>query len=779
MILPLTIITLLITAMAAPGLFKRFPKAHRLLAMIPFFLLLQIWPDTFFQSEPSTFFDAFSISWVPSLGVNASFRLDGLGFVFALLVLGIGSLIVLYTGSYLAKSPKRPRVIALLFLFMAAMLGVVISDNIYLMFLFWELTSISSYLLIGFYHEQIEARKKALQALVITGSGGLALLAGLVLLHLVSGTAQWSELNRQLPLNTDDVRLTFAVILIILGALTKSAQFPFHFWLPNAMAAPTPISAYLHSATMVKAGVYLLFRFNPVFHQIPLWQDLLTWTGGITMLWAAFLGLWQKDLKRILAYTTLSVLGILVFLIGLNHDAALKAALLFLLGHAFYKAALFMTTGIIDQVTQTRTITELRGLRAVMPITAAAAALAAFSKAGFPPLFGFLGKEYLYKAGLSSEGPTFLLLTLALLTNMLLMAMALKTGIHPFFGKASAKVSSLPAAKDPAWELWLPPLLLSVLGLFLGLFPFALEQPLLNHAATSLTLEPFKGTLSLWHGFNLPLLLSFFTLAGGIVLYLLHPYTWRSASKVLNSFPFTWEKAYEWTLAFVIQGATRITDILQTGHLPRYIIVMVASTLFLFIVGVPDISWQWPSGNGFSLFGFTVIALMIAATIYSSVTQRRIAALLSLGIVGLGMAMIFLLYSAPDLAITQLIVETLVLVLFMFVIYRLPKMRKLSSTPTRVRDGILALAIGVAVFFLVVTSLNLQLADPIGYEMGKWSYTLAKGKNVVNVILVDFRAMDTMGEILVLTVAAIGVVALIRMKPKQKSIPSQEEEFDS
>jgi multicomponent Na+:H+ antiporter subunit A len=752
---------LFLLAGITPALTRRSDRSHRLIALVPLALLLWIWPKGTSSTPLAGPFSAISLAWVPQLSVNIDLSLDGLGLLFSLLILGIGALILLYTGSYLKNSPKRPKILGFLVFFMASMWGLVLSDNMYLMFLFWELTSVSSYLLIGYNHESAASRKKALQAFLVTGMGGLALLAGLVLLHFSTGTAQWSAFTSAKPLDSNPLTAV-ALGLLLLGAFTKSAQFPFHFWLPNAMAAPTPISAYLHSATMVKAGIYLLLRINSSVDHLPFWQETLSGIGALTMIWGAWLGLWQTDLKRILAYTTLSVLGILVMLIGLNHDQAVKAALLFLLGHAFYKAALFMTTGMIDLSTGSRDVRVLRGLRKAMPWTAAAAVLAALSKAGFPPFFGFLGKEYFYKAGLASEGPQGLLLTLAVVTNMLLMALALKTGFHPFFGKAAPSAPTPRTLSDPEWELWLPPLLLALAGLGLGLFPSFLEYPLLSHASSVVTLSPTNVSVALWHGFALPLLLSMVTLAGGGGLYLLHRKLWERADWVLQSIPWTVESLYVALMNGMEHTAQWITRRLQNGKLPQYLITMLLGTTVFFVLGVPAPALTWPALDTVSIFGLTLATLMISAALFASITQSRLAALLSLSVVGMGMAMIFLLFSAPDLAITQLVVETLIVVLFMFVVFRLPRLRQLSSLRRRLFDGAFALTIGLAVFFLMLTSLQVQLAAPIGTELGHWSYTLAKGKNVVNVILVDFRALDTLGELLVLGIAALGVLALIR-----------------
>jgi len=471
----LPILILFLAAAVAPWLSRRTAWAGWILAAAPatgFGWIFSVALKN--QATEAGLIYESSFSWVPTLGVSLAFRLDGLSLIFALLILGIGTLILIYAGGYLHGHAKRHRFYAFLLLFMGAMLGLVLAGDLIALFVFWEMTSISSYLLIGFHHEDLASRKKALQALLVTGLGGLALLAGLVLLGLTAGTYEISELLAMGDSLTHSPFYTAIVILILIGAFTKSAQVPFHFWLPNAMAAPTPVSAFLHSATMVKAGIYLIARLTPTLGGTDFWQWTVTLFGATTMVVGALLGLMQHDLKRILAYTTLSVLGVLTMLLGLGTELALQAAMLFLIGHALYKAALFMAAGCIDHGTGTRDVFLLRGLRTAMPLTAAAALLAALSKSGFPPFFGFLGKEYVYKSGLALDGWIQVVLGAALVTNMILMALALQVGAHPFFGKPSGKTPHHPHEGGPS--LWLPPLLLALLGFALGLMPGSIGE---------------------------------------------------------------------------------------------------------------------------------------------------------------------------------------------------------------------------------------------------------------------------------------------------------------
>jgi len=703
-----------------------------------------------------------TMQWFPQLGVSLSFRVDGLSILMGLLICGIGALIFLYAHGYLHGHPLQGKFFCYLMIFLASMLGIVTADNLILLFVFWELTSISSYLLIGFYHESDESRWKALQALLVTGFGGVAMLAGFVLLGLVGGSWSISAIASS-ELSVPDHALYPAILLLVLlGAFTKSAQWPFHFWLPNAMAAPAPVSAFLHSATMVKAGVFLLAKMNPILGGSWLWTSLLVGAGMITMLLGAVNGLLQTDLKKILAYTTLSVLGLMVMLLGLGTDLAIKSALLFLLGHALYKATLFMCAGSVDHETGCRDVRKLTGLRAVMPATAFAAGLAALSKAGFPPFFGFLGKEYVYKTGSYLDEFSFVILAVAMATNIMLMALAFKAGIHPFWGGKTT--SDLPKKPHEApLAMVLGPVILAIGGLLLGVFPGVLATPLMAPALNAVAGHPVEFSLALWHGFNLPLLLSGLTLLGGFTLYAMRRKIWiRVGDK--PPFRYSFDALYKGIFDGFIAIAGWQTRVLQSGYLRRYLLIIISSSALLLaaklslFIGLP---------KQFDLFearfmDWSVFILIIVSLGIIVFTRSRLTALFAMGIVGFGVAIIFILNGAPDLAITQILVETLTVVLFMFVIFRLPAFRNLSPQRTRIIDGCFSAVVGLIVTLLVLKAQGVKIAPSISSQYGEWSYTLAKGKNVVNVILVDFRALDTLGEIAVLAIAAIGIFVLMR-----------------
>jgi multicomponent Na+:H+ antiporter subunit A len=703
--------------------------------------------------------------WFEALGASLDFRLDGFGGLMALLVTGVGALIVVYASGYLKGHPEMGRFLMLLFGFMAAMLGVVVADNLILLFVFWELTGITSYLLIGFEHEKKDARQKALQALLVTGTAGLALLAGLVLLGQAAGTWRISEILQAGDLVRASPLYPAIAILVMLGAMAKSAQVPLHFWLPNAMAAPTPVSAFLHSATMVKAGIFLLALFSPVLSGTTLWHGTLTVAGSVTLLTGALLGLVQTDLKRILAYTTLAVLGVLTLLIGIGTELALKSMVVFLLGHALYKAALFMVAGTVDHETGTRDLQLLGGLRKAMPFTAVAAMLAAFSKAGFPPFLGFIGKEYVYKTGTALDSFAPVLVTVALVGNMLLFALALKAGWHPFWAKPQHGLQPISAHEGPV-TLWGPPLLLAILGLLFGIMPGWVSHALVAPAATIITGVPVTTELALWHGFNVPLGLSALTIIGGILVYRSRRVIWRRQEKVeAVRGPLA---VYDDLMTKIVAYAKTVTRSVQTGALRHYVFVVMAATAalvwwkFVRFAGWPEFSQT----GDFSVTPVLIGIVVAGSAIVAAASNSRLNTLLALGVLGLGNAMLFLYFSAPDLAITQLLVEALTIVLLVLVLHRLPDIKPKATRWLRWRDVGVSVAMGTGVALLVLKATQVQVGETISTTLSEWSYPLAHGRNVVNVILVDFRALDTFGEIIVLAIAALGVVALLKRDPK-------------
>ena len=735
-----------------------------------------------------------SYSWVPSLNVNFSFYLDGLSLLMALLISGIGTLVVIYAGGYMAGDKDIGRFFMLLFLFMGAMLGLVLADNVIILYVFWELTSLSSYLLIGFKHEQEASRGSALQALLVTTTGGLALLAGLVLLGLISGSWELSALLGQGALIRAHPLYLPALALILLGAFTKSAQFPFHFWLPNAMAAPTPVSAYLHSATMVKAGIYLLARLTPVMGGTPAWLYTLIAVGIVTGLIGAWLS-WQKlDLKQILAYSTISALGLLVMLLGLGTNLGYETAVLFLLVHALYKGALFMAAGAIEHETGTRNLAQLGGLARLMPVTLIAVLLAALSMSGLPPLIGFISKELVYEAVLQAPVGTYELLALTLLANVLLVTTSAIVVIRPFFGQltspgetveSSAPVTTeggvwrLDLSHEAPPSLWLGPLILGLMALLFGFLPALIGEPIVAAAASSVAAASVRVQLALWHGFNILLVLSIVTAAAGLGFYLAH----RRLLDASNHFdavvsrvgPAQW---YEWSLGGLLTFGEGLTHVLQNGYL-RYYLLFVNVTV-LGLVGYTMLG-QGPillpaEVLDIRFHEIVVAALILAAAFMAVQVRSRLAAVAALGAVGYGVGLLFIFFGAPDLAMTQISIETLTVILFVLVLYRLPRFSSFTGRLERGRDAVVSLALGGLVTVLVLASTAIPAESRLTDYFAENSVTLAHGRNIVNVILVDFRGLDTMVEITVLTVAAIGVYALLKLRPRSPSNTNEPKE---
>ncbi len=704
----------------------------------------------------------FQWEWVPGLGINLAFQLDGLSMLFALIICGIGTFVFIYSASYLKGHPQLPRFYLFLVVFMGSMIGLVLADNVFALFIFWELTSITSYLLIGFEHENPVARQAALQALLITGLGGLALLAGFMLLGNEQGSFDISSMQ---AMPSGSPVYLIILILVLLGAFTKSAQAPFHFWLPGAMTAPTPISAYLHSATMVKAGVYLLMRLYPILGGTAEWHYLVTLAGTSTMLIGALLALSQTDLKRLLAFTTVSALGILVMLLGLGTSMATKAALVFLMVHSFYKGSLFMVAGIMDHETGTRDVTRLHSLMWVLPVTAVSAVAAAFSMSGFPPLLGFISKELMYEAKMQAPQAGPLIMISGIFANAANVAVAIIVGIKPFLGRKT-KISHHVHEASPA--LWIGPLFLSMLGLLFGLSPDRLASRIIAPALNAIHAEQTAVYLKLWHGINPVFLMSLGTVLLGVLLFGMRSQVRNFASRLRSLQQITLTELFNRFVRYFPEISGKISRLLQNGYLRYYIITILLTAIGL-VGGVLIAQAEFFSEIQFSSFRFydLIPAVIIVGAIFTATfTSSRLAAVASLGIIGYGVAFYYVLYGAPDLALTQLLIETLTVILFALVIYRLPRFKKFSGFSVRIRDLIISIGAGSIVTALILKANALNLHSPISDYYLQNSLTLAYGKNVVNVILVDFRALDTMGEITVLSIAAIGVYALLKLKGK-------------
>ena len=696
------------------------------------------------------------LPWAPSLGLSLAFNLDALGLLFAILITGVGALVVLYASRYLEGHPQASRFYPALFAFMGAMLGVVLSDNVLTLFVFWELTGFTSFLLIGFDHERAAARAAAIQALIVTGAGGLALLAAGLLLADASGTLNLSAMAAERAAIVTSPFYAVIASLVVAAAFTKSAQVPFHFWLPNAMEAPTPVSAYLHSATMVKAGIYLIARMTPIVGATTLWTTTVTVAGAATMVVGAYRAVQETDLKRILAYSTVSALGVLTMLLGVGTREAIVAALVYLIAHAGYKGALFLVAGAIDHETGTRDITAVAGLRRAMPITALAGGAAAISMAGVPLTLGFVGKDGAYEALLHAADWFPGLLALMALASVLLGLAGLLAGVLPFRGEpASAK-----AIHEPAWPLWMPPVVLAASSVSAGIAPSLLNGPL-SAAATAISGAPVEVSLSLWHGLTPTLLLSVLTLAAVIGAYAMHATVRARSWKPRHGT----EDVYTAALSALTAMSRAIGPALHGASLRTYVMIIVATSAVVggaVLLTTPGLAPAAPR-TSVTIHDILIVVVIIAGAISAVVATSTMSAVLSLGAVGYGVAMMFLSFGAPDLAMTQFSVETLTVLIYVLVFRHFRDLGALSPMLVRARDAVIAIGIGTIIAGLVITVATTDTSPRLREYFAEFGPTLAHGRNIVNVILVDFRAFDTLGEITVLATAAIGVRALLRL----------------
>jgi len=714
--------------------------------------------------------------WLPQQGLNLTFRLDGLSLLFGLLITGIGLLVILYARYYLSERDDLGRFYALLLLFMGAMLGVVLADNLLLLLVFWELTSLSSFLLIGYWHHRADARQGARMALTMTAAGGLALLAGFLLLGHIGGSFELSVLLLAGETVKNHPAYPVMLVLILLGAFTKSAQFPFHFWLPHAMAAPTPVSAYLHSATMVKAGVFLLARLFPVLADTDLWFYLVGGTGLLTLLFAAYAALFQHDLKGLLAYSTISHLGLITLLLGLGTPLTAVAGVFHIINHAVFKASLFMAAGIIDHETGCRDMRQLNGLFKYMPWTATLAMTAAAAMAGVPLLNGFLSKEMFFaqtvhQATTSGE-VLWLLPLLATVAGIFSVAYSARFIHDVFFNGEPINLPRLP--HEPPPYLRAPVEILVAICLLVGIAPAYTVAPLLAVAASSVVGGPLPPyNLAIWHGFNLPLLMSAVALTGGAAMY------WQRHRlfALRDRYPLPrGQMLFEWVLNAGI-GMTRwLANVLENGSLQRYLVLLIGTALVAGIAGI---------GHGGRLTGdlprlpvvplsLLAVLLLVVATLLTVRWQRqRLITVITLGGVGLIVVLAFVWFSAPDLALTQLTVEVVTTVLLLLALRDLPPGAPVESARCRrFRDAGLAILAGIGVAALTWGVLTRPPQSQLADYFLATSLSGGGGANVVNVILVDFRGFDTLGEVTVLVIAVLGITALLTGRLPTATTPS-------
>lgn len=748
-----------IAAIMAPFVHRLCPKhTGALLLSAP--LAMVVW---LLKTLPETMHDhpvEKSFTWVESLGLGLSFRLDGLSLLFALIISGIGACILLYTQGYFKGHPQQGRFLMYITAFMASMLGVVLADHLLLVFIFWELTSFTSYLLIGFNHESDDARNAALQAMLVTVLGGLFLLAGFILLADAAGSWHLSEIITCGDIIRAHEHYLPILILVCIGAFTKSAQFPFHFWLPNAMQAPTPASAYLHSSTMVKAGVYLLARLHPALGHTEEWGTILTVVGASTFLVGAIMAMGQHVLKRLLAYTTVSALGAMVMLLGVGSKYTIKAMAAFVLAHALYKATLFMVAGGITHETGETSVDRLGGLRKAMPVSFFCAVLAGWSMGGIIPSFGFVAKE----TWLHALGDYPMLIAATVIGGAAYVLVGISTGFKPFVGRMPEGLH----AHEVPLSMRIGPVVLGIGCIALAIICGPVGHALVAPAASAIYAKHLDVDLHLWVGFNKYFVISLAGIALGTGFCFARPFFLKLGERLRIAARFGPDAAYRFLLSSVLKFAAWQTRALQTGILRDYIRLTVLTAVAL--VGVAFYRaggfHKWEGLSPVSARIAMVAGLMTLAAFATIHSKSRLRSILSLGVVGYSMAMLFTFFGAPDLAMTQLVIETLTVILLALAFYHLPAFRHGSSVRTRAIDIAIAGGAGVAVSLLVLAALHVQNPTPVSDYYLDHSYKDAHGRNVVNVILVDFRALDTLGEITVLTIAALGAFALLKLRTK-------------
>jgi multicomponent Na+:H+ antiporter subunit A len=791
-LLHLAIISPLILALFIPLLHKTFSKIHTGWFLLPLPVVLFAYFVSFLGDTVSGQTIMETLAWIPSLGIDFSVRMDGLGLLFALLITGIGSLVVLYSIYYLSmEKEKLNQFYVYLLLFMGAMLGVVLSDNFIVLYAFWELTSFSSFLLIGYWNHRERSRYGAQKSMLITVFGGLSMLGGILLLYLMTGTFSISATVAMAGEIVGHNLFIAALLCILLGAFTKSAQFPFHIWLPDAMEAPTPVSAYLHSATMVKAGIYLVARLTPVFALSGLWVWLVAGVGLVTLFWGSFSAVKHNDLKGILAYSTISQLGLIMSLLGVGAAAlhypgmedgfftvAVTAAVFHLLNHATFKGSLFMVVGIVDHETGTRDIRRLGGLMTVMPITFTLAAIGAFSMAGLPPFNGFLSKEMFFTGMLRAQQiGLFNMETFGLLFPIVAWAASVFTFLYSmiivfktFTGKFQPEKLEVKPHEAPIGMLISPVILVSLV-VIIGLFP-NLVAPLIESVMASILPsllaagQEFDVHIYHWHGLSPELFMTIGVIIAGVLLYKFMP-RWTG---IYNRMPekFSLNSFYDKGLETIEKGAKGITGGYMTGSIRSYLmyiftffILSLGTTLFVKNAFALDMT-HVAEIRSYELVLAGITALAAISVLFA---KSRLSTIILMGAVGYAVSLFYVVFRAPDLALTQLVIETVSVALFLLAFYHLPKLGK-NIEETRFKLGNLAISIGVGVVvtLIALSAHSSKMFDSISQYYVENTYKKAGGENMVNVVLVDFRGFDTLFEIAVLGIAALGIFSLIKLR---------------
>ena len=706
-----------------------------------------------------------SWSWMPSIGLDFAFRLDGLALLFALLILVIGLLIIIYARYYLSANDSMGRFFAYLLMFMGSMLGIVLSENLIQLVVFWELTSLTSFLLISYWQHRKDARQGARMALAITGMGGLAFLGGVLLLGQVVGSYNLTDVLAAGDVIRSHDLYVVILTLVLLGVFTKSAQFPFHFWLPHAMAAPTPVSAYLHSATMVKAGIFLLARLFPALSGTQEWMWLVGGAGLLTFMIGAYTALFKHDLKGLLAYSTISHLGLITLLFGFGTQMAAVAAIFHIINHATFKASLFMVAGIIDHETGTRDMRKLNGLLKYMPHTAVLAMIAAAAMAGVPLLNGFLSKEMFFDQAVTAShasASAWAIPILVTLAAVFSVAYSLRFIHDVFFNGEPIDLPKQP--HEPPRFMKIPVDILVVVCLAVGILPMFTVAPILYVAvAGTLQTTPPAYSLAIWHGFNIPLMMSIIALALGVAVYFMRDKLFTLHERYFEQIDA--RVAYNALLMFVLRLAVRLSRMFDKGSLQHAAIWVIGASLVSGVIGFSLFSQPLFGDrallavDGVSIVAVTVLIVASLLTVF--LHRHRLVVLITIGVVGLIVALGFVKFSAPDLALTQLSVEVVTIVLLLLALYFLPQSTPKELSRFRIgRDVLLSILAGVGVTLFTLAVLTRDFA-PISDFFLENSKPGGGGTNVVNVILVDFRGFDTLGEIVVLALAGLGIYAML------------------
>ncbi|WP_062109447.1 Na+/H+ antiporter subunit A [Bacillus niameyensis] len=792
-LLHIAILAPLLLAIFIPFVYKRFRSIHTgwfvlWLPAILFIYFLQYLPDIKNQG-----FVEKTFNWIPSLGINFTAYVDGLGLLFALLITGIGTLVVFYSIYYLAKDKENlGSFYVYLLMFMAAMLGVVLSDNLIVLYAFWELTSFSSFLLIGFWYTKERSRHGAQKSMLITVFGGLSMLGGFIILSLLTGTFSIREIISQAGEISTEPFFILALVLVLLGAFTKSAQFPFHIWLPDAMEAPTPVSAYLHSATMVKAGIYIVARMSPVFAEQGLWIWLVGGVGLLTLFWGSFNAVKQTDLKAILAFSTISQLGMIMSMLGLGAAAlhydhlseniymgATVAAVFHLINHATFKGSLFMVAGIVDHETGTRDIRKLGGLMQFMPITATIAFIGTFSMAGLPPFNGFLSKEMFFTSvihvlsldifNLETWGALFPIL--AWIASVFTFVYSMMLFFKTFRGQYQSEKLKKKPHEAPV-GMWIPPAILGSLVILIGFFPNLLSNTILKPAAEVIQSplinegHSFDIHISFWHGFKPELFMTIGVIVVGVLLYKTMP-KWTA---IYNKFPssLSLNHLYDQGLVHTEKGSNKVTDFYMNGSIRNYMVYIFIAFIGLLTITIIKKDAFFMDKSDLAPIGIYEIVLtliIVAAAITILMAKSRLTSIIALGAIGYTVALFFVLFRAPDLVLTQLVIETVSVALFLLAFYHLPKInRKEERMRFKLTNAIVAAGVGIVVTIIALSAHSNKLFKSISEYYIENTADKAGGGNMVNVILVDFRGFDTMFEIAVLGIAALGVYGMIKLR---------------